>query len=452
MTTVDPSRSIETAPIEDTSLLAFYRDMNLGERRTFWACATGWALDGMDFMIYPLVIGTIITLWKVDPGMAGLAGTVTLLSSAIGGWLGGYLADRIGRRHTIALSMFASAAAMLALSQADAYGPVLLLAFVAGLVSEARRPATLALLTDLVPSERRVTVFATLRVAENVAFAGGIALGGFLANHSFFWLFLGDAASSAVYGTIALTILPEGRRAGRQEERESGGTRAILADRAFVVFLAATVFLAFVYFQQQATLPLHVRRSGLSNAAFGLLLSLNGVLVMLFELPLSSFTMRRPAKQMMAVGFLLVGLGFGLTAAAHTMVALAATVAVWTLGEMIGAPVSYAYVSEIAPEHMRGRYQGLYGVTFGSGAIFGPALGTLLYAQGETGFWGLCGGLGLAAALLVLSGRPGRRTSGGTRQESPTTEAVLMTQPAPADEIIVLPQADVATSQDPFTP
>ncbi len=101
MTTAEPSRTIETAPIEDTSLLAFYRDMTVPERRTFWACASGWALDGMDFMIYPLVIGTIIKLWSVDPGTAGLAGTVTLLSSAIGGWIGGYLADRLGRVRTL---------------------------------------------------------------------------------------------------------------------------------------------------------------------------------------------------------------------------------------------------------------------------------------------------------------------------------------------------------------
>jgi MFS family permease len=92
---------IETAEIEDTSLLAFYRDMNVAERRTFWACGAGWALDGMDFMIYPLVIGSIIALWKVGAGAAGLAGTVTLLSSAIGGWLGGYVADRIGRVRTL---------------------------------------------------------------------------------------------------------------------------------------------------------------------------------------------------------------------------------------------------------------------------------------------------------------------------------------------------------------
>jgi MFS family permease len=101
MSATDQTKPFETAVIEDTSLVAFYRDMNTQERRTFWACAAGWALDGMDFMIYPLVIGTIIMMWKVDAAYAGLAGTVTLLSSAIGGWLGGYIADRVGRVRTL---------------------------------------------------------------------------------------------------------------------------------------------------------------------------------------------------------------------------------------------------------------------------------------------------------------------------------------------------------------
>jgi MFS family permease len=90
---------------DDTSLTAFYRDMNVAERRTFWACATGWALDGMDFMIYPLVIGTIIKLWNVDAGLAGLAGTVTLLASAVGGWVAGFLCDRIGRVRTLQITI-----------------------------------------------------------------------------------------------------------------------------------------------------------------------------------------------------------------------------------------------------------------------------------------------------------------------------------------------------------
>ncbi|MET0313857.1 MAG: MFS transporter [Hansschlegelia sp.] len=91
--------------IDDAGLVAFYRDMTPPERRTFWACAAGWGLDGMDYMIYPLVIGTIIKLWNVDPGSAGLAATATLLASAIGGWGAGFLADRIGRVRTLQLTV-----------------------------------------------------------------------------------------------------------------------------------------------------------------------------------------------------------------------------------------------------------------------------------------------------------------------------------------------------------
>ncbi|MGE5157815.1 MAG: MFS transporter [Gemmatimonas sp.] len=133
MATADPSRNPETAAIEDTSLLAFYRDMNPAERRTFWACSAGWALDGMDFMIYPLVIGTIMTLWKVDAGFAGLAGTVTLLSSAIGGWLGGYLADRIGRVRTLQFTILWFSALSLVCAVVQSFDQLLIARAVLGL-------------------------------------------------------------------------------------------------------------------------------------------------------------------------------------------------------------------------------------------------------------------------------------------------------------------------------
>lgn len=97
--------TVTVVPVPDASLLAFYRDMNQHERRTFWACFTGWALDGMDFMIYPLVIGTIIALWQVDRGAAGLAVTFTLFASAFGGWFAGYLSDRIGRVLTLQITI-----------------------------------------------------------------------------------------------------------------------------------------------------------------------------------------------------------------------------------------------------------------------------------------------------------------------------------------------------------
>ena len=89
----------------DSSLVTFYRDMTVPERRTFWACFWGWLLDGMDYMVYPLVIGTLVALWQVDRGTAGLAVTLTLLFSALGGWGAGYLSDRIGRVRTLQLTI-----------------------------------------------------------------------------------------------------------------------------------------------------------------------------------------------------------------------------------------------------------------------------------------------------------------------------------------------------------
>jgi len=386
-----------------------------------WLLITGSVINRFGSFVVPFLV---LYLRKQGFSIAesGLAVAAYGGGEVIAGPIGGALADRMGRRATIASSTYASAAAMIALSQVHMYGAIVTLAFTAGLVSEARRPASLALLTDLVPEGRRVTAFAVLRVSENVAFAGGMALGGFIANSSFLWLFMGDAVSSVVYGTIALVSLPEGRRSSRQEQAARGGYRAVAADRAFLLFLAAAVFVAFVYFQRQATLPLHVRRAGLSNADFGLLLSLNGALVVLFELPLSAITMRRPQRQMIAVGFLLVGLGFALTGAAHSMPALAVTVAIWSLGEMVAAPVGYAFVADIAPDHMRGRYQGLFDLSFGSGAISGPAVGTFLFARGETTFWALCGALGLLSALLAL----------GVRTKPAPVAAPLPEQPIPA--------------------
>ncbi len=99
------SEDMKIVEVEDTSLTAFYRDMNIDEKRTFWACAAGWALDGLDVMIYPLVIGTIIAMWHIAEGTAGMAVTITLLTSAVGGWLAGFFADRIGRVITLQVTI-----------------------------------------------------------------------------------------------------------------------------------------------------------------------------------------------------------------------------------------------------------------------------------------------------------------------------------------------------------
>ena len=118
---------------ENTGLTAFYREMNAPERRTFWACFAGWVLDGMDFMIYPLVIGSIIALWQVDRGTAGLAVTVTLLASAIGGWGAGFLADRIGRVRTLQLTILWFSAFSLLCAFTQSFGQLMVCRALLGL-------------------------------------------------------------------------------------------------------------------------------------------------------------------------------------------------------------------------------------------------------------------------------------------------------------------------------
>ena len=109
----DATERLESSPgfvdadgvVGDTSLAAFFREMEPAERRTYWACATGYALDGFDFMVYTLVLGTVIAYWSVDRGAAGLTVTATLICSAAGGWLAGYLSDRIGRVRTLQITV-----------------------------------------------------------------------------------------------------------------------------------------------------------------------------------------------------------------------------------------------------------------------------------------------------------------------------------------------------------
>ena len=175
------------------------------------------------------------------------------------------------------------------------------------------------------------------------------------------------------FGVISLVALPEGVRVRRGEERRGEAIRAIFRDRMFPpFFLVSSVLGAFVYFQAQTTFPLHVEASGLSAADYGLLISLNGLAIVLFELPLVSITQRFPYRPVLVVGSLLVGLGFALNAFANDLPELGFTVLVWTLGEIIYAPVAAAYVADLAPEHLRGRYQGAWGLTWGLAFVLAP--------------------------------------------------------------------------------
>jgi len=345
---------------------------------------------------------------------AGLGLTGYGAGSLAAALAGGVLADRIGRRNAIALSMLGSACAMLALWRADSLAAILPLVVVAGFFAELYRPASSALVADLVPPGRRVPAFAAYRLAVNAGFAAGPAVGGLLAEDSFAWLFIGDAVTSLVFGAVALVALPPGGRTRRGDEPRFALLRSIRGDRALAGVLVAAAISSFVYMQSAAALPLHVRDAGLSVGVFGALMSLNGLAIVFLELPITSITHRLPVRPVLAVALVLVGVGFAATGVAEGVLALGATVFVWTLGEMAWGPNASAYVADLAPPALQGRYQGALSFSYAVALVPAPLLGAALYGWRPPALWTLCLALGIFAALLVL-------LSGPTRSDAPVT-------------------------------
>ena len=363
---------------------------------------------------------------------AGLALSAYGVGSMGAALAGGHLADTIGRRNSIALSMFSSATTMLALSQATGIRVIVPLTALAGFTAELYRPASSALIADLTPHGRRITGFAMYRLAVNAGVAAGPAVAGFLAQRSFLWLFIGDALTSVVYGCAAYLALPADHdRVDHPSMTRSAVTR-MAADARLVRMLVATLALAFVIHQAYATFPLHLARSGFSPVVYGSLMSLNGLLIIVIELWVTTVTRRLPALIALSIGLVLNGIGFGAIGIAASVSALALTVVVWTFGEMVYSPVGSAYIADIAPLDLRGRYQAAYAFTYSLGLMLAPIGGTLLYSVNPSALWTTCFLLCLAAAGLTLGAWLHERGTERTIM-SPSGQAVVDEPVAPGD-------------------
>ncbi len=342
--------------------------------------------------------------------MTGLGYTASQAGLAIGAYgvgtlgaslLGGYLADLIGRRKTIVLSMFSVAITMLCLSQAHSLPLIIVWSGLAGLTGELYRPASSALLADLVPEGQRVTAFAAYRMFLNAGWAFGPTTAGLLAKSSFLWLFIGDAATSILFGLVAWAALPAHTNSHSDKQGLRETWRVLKTDHRFRRVLLSSLAIGLVFVQVFSTMSLQITHSGFSPSVYGLIISLNGVLVVLGELPLTTVTRRFEPRKMMALGYLLIGAGFASNLLARSLPLLVLTVVLFTLGEMISLPLSGAYVADLAPAHQRGLYMGAYGLVWAVAFIAGPSVGLALFSQSPTLLWSLCGGLGLLAAANI---------------------------------------------------
>ena len=400
-------------PDGDRRLRAFVDDVR-GLPRAAWVVYAGTFINRFGSFVVTFLI-LILVQRGLTPAQAGLAASAYGFGALGAAALGGWLADHLGRRRTIALSMFLSAACMLALWRVHGLAATVAVTAAAGVAAELYRPAAAALLADVTPVGRRVGTYALYRTAINAGFALGPAMAGFFVERNIAFVFVGDAVTSVLYGLLVLAAIPKSMdaahrpRAGTEApRRERGPTalRLIGADGGLLVVLLTGLVVSFVHHQDMASFPLEVRSRGMSAEQFGMLISLNGLACMLLELPIAAVTSRLKAWLPMAVGAALAGLGMAAILAAPNMLGLAACVLLWTLGEICYWPVASAFVADLAPPGLQGRYQAAHGFTSSAGLMLAPALGPALFAASRGGLWALCGVLGCAAAVtFVLLGR-----------------------------------------------
>lgn len=374
--------------------------------RSFWVVWIGTVINRLGYVVEPFLALYLVHGRGLSVGVAGVLIACFGGGSLVSQPLGGMLADRVGRRATIVAGMTGSAVGFIALGLAPTVFAIGIAAAVCGLAIDLYRPAVAAIVADLVPSENRAKAYGLLYWGLNIGVGVAAVAGGFLAQHSYWFLFVLDAATCLGFATVVLVGLPETRPSGHNDEQ--GGYRAALSDGLLVALAASAFISGIVYMQSFVTLPLVMSIHGLGPAAYELAYVVNPVAVIVLQ----PVTIRWLAKQrpvlVFSGGAVLLGLGFFLTLFARSVPEYAATVLVWTLGEIAFNAVGPALVADLAPVHLRGRYNGVFGTSFGAAALIAPILGTLaLQHLGEGWLW--CGCLiastASGGAIMLISGR-----------------------------------------------
>ncbi|MEM0968747.1 MAG: MFS transporter [Verrucomicrobiota bacterium] len=393
-----------------TPTSSFWEEIR-GLERPIWIISGGVFLDRFGLFVVPFLV-LFLTSHDVSKTLAGVAVGFVGLGSLIGSGLGGYLSDRLGRRKTMGLALFGAGAFSLSITATAHWvihgGPfaLLLIAITAyGTCRGSYHAASSSLVADLVPPTSRVAAFAVLRFAINLGFALGMASAGFLAEFGFILLFVIDAVTSWFYAAISVTLLPPGRVSKKEECGWGIALRHIRTDHRFLRCSAALFIMALIFVQWHSSFAVWLESSGYSTRVFGWVMALNGMLIILFEMPLSALTRRFAPPLVIGVGALLAGIGFALIAWIPGIVGLVIAMTIFTLGEMIALPVQAAYSITLAPQDMRGRYNGVTGATWSLAGITGPSAGLLLLGQG---ILVLCLGLaalGVIGFLICLAGR-----------------------------------------------
>ena len=388
-----------------TSLRSRIAEVAGGLPRPFWVLWGGIFVNRLGGFVLPFMAIYLTQERHLSIAQAGLVVALYGAGGAIAGPLGGYLADRVGRRFTMLLALIAGGSGMIAVGFLDRIEHIAPAMFAVALLNEMYRPGMQAAIADLVPPSARVRAFGLIYWVINLGFSFGLALGGVLANLSFRWLFIGDGLATLLFALLVAIGVPETRPAraplGPGERRASAVSEMIAPYREgpFLAFLGLSFLFALFFMQNSTTFPLDLAAHGVGTATYGIIIALNGVLIVFLQPWLGPVLSRFNRSHTLAANAALAGLGFGLNAIFHTPLLYALGVIVWTVGEIGVLPVANTVVADIARPELRGRYQGAYGLSFGLAVCVAPALGTFVLQRfGSVALWAGCFALGLLIA------------------------------------------------------
>jgi len=382
----------------------------------------GTLVNKLGTFILPYLALVLLRDFRLDERHAARLLFAYGLGSVVSILAGGVLTDRLGRRRTLLLSLVGSgllAVAMGAAPSPRAFVP-LLVAF--GFLADLYRPAASSMIGDLLPSAQRASGFAGLRMAVNLGWAAGTAVGGLLADWSWRLLFLGDGLTTLAYGVLVYFAIPESRpQEGARPEEARAVTGASLPpagappprpprpvfaaptnpllDGVYLQVTSVAFLVTLVFSSNLCVMPLTVTQTARYPAVvFGLLAAVNGVLVALFEISIVEHLRPFRRLRLAAAGTLLIGLGFGMIGLVMHWAWFLLAVLVFTTGEILASPQQMAFVADWAPPRARGRYLSLYQATWSIGFAIAPSLFLPSHAAlGERRFWALM-------PLVVLPG------------------------------------------------
>ncbi|RKG74913.1 MDR family MFS transporter [Corallococcus terminator] len=401
-----------------------------GLPRTYWVLWVGTFVNRLGSFVAPFLALYLTRERGFSVEQAGLVVSLNGAGAVLAGPLGGMLADRVGRRLTLAGGLWLGSGAMVFIGFSETPGRIAVAAFLLGLLGELYRPAVSAAIADVVPARDRARAYGMLYWVINLGFAIALPLAGLLAGMGYRLLFIADAVTTFLYGCCVWVLVPETRPAaakGAVARSTLGDLLMPFRDGVYLAFCLPIFALALIFFQSHMSLPVTLAARGLTPADYGLVMSVNGVLIVALQPFVNRLVGRVRRSTALALAGLLTGVGFGLHALPAGVPWAMLAVAVWTLGEMAQSPVAPSVVADLAPTELRGSYQGAYHMMWGLASSIAPALGGAVLGHiNASALWAGCCVLGLAAGAwhLAIAGARRRRVE-ALRLERPEMSASL---------------------------